>query len=255
MLHVSMLADSAIRVSFGLILALILTNWQDVPLRFFRIQYQIVLVTLVLGALDQARAGGPVPALGIVITAAALAYLATISWGLGLPRLGIGAGILGLVATAAWLVVASRSTNPGTWALDSLSRGASGLLMGATLTAMLLGHYYLIAPAMTIEPLKRSLNLIGFGLIARCLFAGVGLWAEKAGWVASGSSGHAHDTTFLVMRWGIGILGTALSLYLARRTVAIRSTQSATGILYITSIFVLLGELTSIVGKSTGMVG
>lgn len=255
MLHVSMLADSAIRVSFGLILALILTNWQDVPLRFFRIQYQIVLVTLVLGALDQARAGGPVPASrdrhhgrrpripGDDLVGSRVAPPGD-RRGDSRPR-----GHGGLVGCSL-AVNESRDLGP-----RFPEPGALGLLMGATLTAMLLGHYYLIAPAMTIEPLKRSLNLIGFGLIARCLFAGVGLWAEKAGWVASGSSGHAHDTTFLVMRWGIGILGTALSLYLARRTVAIRSTQSATGILYITSIFVLLGELTSIVGKSTGMVG
>ena len=32
--------------------------------------------------------------------------------------------------------------------------------MGATLSAMLLGHYYLIAPAMTIEPLKRAVAWI-----------------------------------------------------------------------------------------------
>ena len=38
--------------------------------------------------------------------------------------------------------------------------------MGATLTAMLLGHYYLIAPAMTIAPLQRSVALIAVGLAA-----------------------------------------------------------------------------------------
>ena len=44
----------------------------------------------------------------------------------------------------------------------------------------------------------------------------------------------------------MGIVGAAVSVYLARRTAAIRSTQSATGILYITTIFVLFGELASL---------
>jgi hypothetical protein len=159
-----------------------------------------------------------------------------------------------LVVTAAWFVDASRSSDAGLWALNALSRSSSGLLLGATLTAMLLGHYYLIAPAMTIEPLKRSLNLIAVGLIARCLFAGIGMWVAKVGPFASGSGGHASDTTIIAMRWGMGFVGATVSVYLARRTVEIRSTQSATGILYITSIFVLFGELTSIVGAGAGAV-
>ena len=73
--------------------------------------------------------------------------------------------------------------------------------------------------------------------------------------MASGSGGQAFDPTFLTMRWGMGFVGAAVSVYLARRTVAIRSTQSATGILYITSIFVLFGELTSIVAASPGAIG
>ena len=181
MLTVSLLADFAIRLSFGLILALIVTSWHEVPLRFFRIQNQIILGTMVLGALDQARTSGPSLALWLIIAGAVLAYLATISWGLGLPRFGIAAGILGVIVAAAWLVDASRSDDAGMWALNTSGRSASGLLLGATLTAMLLGHYYLIAPAMTIEPLKRSLNLIAVGLVARCLFAGVGLWVAKVG--------------------------------------------------------------------------
>jgi hypothetical protein len=255
MLSVPLLVDFAIRLSFGLILALSLTSWHDVPLRFFRIQNQIILGVLVLGALDQARSSGPTPAFWLVVAAAVLTYLATISWGLGLPRFGIGAGLLGLVVTAAWLVDSSRASDAGLWALNTASRGASGLLLGATLTAMLLGHYYLIAPAMTIEPLKRSLNLIAAGLLARGLFAGIGIWAARAGMLASGSGGHVSDATFLAMRWGMGFVGTAVSVYLARRTVAIRSTQSATGILYITSIFVLFGELTAIVTAGPGVVG
>ncbi len=254
MLTVPLLADFAIRLSFGLILALLLTSWREVPPRFFRIQNQVILGTMVLAALDQARSSGLSLAFWLVIAGAVLAYLATIMWGLGLPRFGFASGILGVLVSAAWLVDASRSDDAGLWALNTLSRSASGLLLGATLTAMLLGHYYLIAPSMTIEPLKRSLNLIAVGLIARCLFAGIGLWVGKLGLFASSSGGNATDVTFLAMRWGMGLVGAGVSVYLARRTVEIRLTQSATGILYITSIFVLFGELTSIVVTGSGVI-
>ncbi len=80
------------------------------------------------------------------------------------------------------------------------------------------------------------------------------MWAGRSALTAPAPGVFANDAVFLAMRWGIGFLGAAVSVYLARRTVAIRSTQSATGILYITSIFVLLGELTSIVGAVPGAV-
>jgi hypothetical protein len=50
----------------------------------------------------------------------------------------------------------------------------------------------------------------------------------------------------LTARWGVGIAGPTVATYLAWKTVAIRSTQSATGILFIATIFVLFGELTAI---------
>ena len=251
---VPLLADFSIRLSFGMIMALALTSWREVPLRFFRIQNQIILGVLVLGALDQTRSSGSTLNLWLVIASALLAYVATISWGLGLPVFGITAENLGLLLTAAWLIIASWSGDTGASVLNSLARIASGLLLGATLTAMLLGHYYLIAPSMTIEPLKRSLNLISVGLIARALFDGFAVLASSRGLISSGPGTPDSNLTFLVMRWGIGFVGTALSVYLARRTVIIKSTQSATGILYITSIFVLFGELTSIVGAGSGLI-
>ena len=66
------------------------------------------------------------------------------------------------------------------------------------------------------------------------------------------SSFVAIDATFVAMRWGMGIVGAGVSVYLARRTAAIRSTQSATGILYITTIFVLFGELAALVMSGRG---
>jgi hypothetical protein len=50
---------------------------------------------------------------------------------------------------------------------------------------------------------------------------------------------------FLAIRWVVGLAGPTLATYLAWKTVQIRSTQSATGILYIAMILVLFGEVTA----------
>jgi predicted membrane channel-forming protein YqfA (hemolysin III family) len=241
-----MLADFAARLAFGLIAALTLTSWRAVPLRFFRLQTQIALGILVLAALAQATSPVHSPGVWLLAAAAVCAYLATVCWGLGLPAIATALDVLVLLFTAGWMILASERPDPREWFLMVADRGASGLLLGATFHSMLLGHYYLIAPAMTITPLTRSLDLIVAGLGARCLVAGIAAWLAHSPRMAVTLDHHASDVTILAMRWGMGVIGVAVSVYMARRTAAIRSTQSATGILYITTIFVLFGELASL---------
>jgi hypothetical protein len=49
------------------------------------------------------------------------------------------------------------------------------------------------------------------------------------------------------MRWGMGIVGPSVATWMTWKTVEIRSTQSATGILYTAMTLVLFGELTAMV--------
>jgi hypothetical protein len=252
MITVPMLADFAARTAFGLVGALALTSWRAVPLRFFRIQCQIALGVAVLAVLSQATSAGASAGLWLLVAAAGCCYLATVSWGLGLPSVATVLDILVLTAMGAWMVLASRRPEPAAWALTTAGRGISGLLVGGTLHSMLLGHYYLIAPAMTITPLTRSLDLIVVALAVRCAVAGIGACVLYSGATASQSGLDSGDATILAMRWGMGILGAGISVLLARRTAAIRSTQSATGILYITTIFILFGELAALAMDASG---
>jgi hypothetical protein len=245
---VPMLADFAVRLAFGLVVSLILTSWRAVPLGFFRTQALVILGLLVLAGLDQARAGGAPWALWALISAAVMAYLSAVTWGLGLPRFGIVTAVIVLLLTATWLGGASQSQSAVFWALGGASRLSSGFLLGSTLTAMLLGHHYLTAPAMSIEPLKRTIGLIALGLAVRCALAGVGVWTFHP--VSADLFASTADTQagmFLAARWGMGFVGTAIATYMTWKTAQIRSTQSATGILYIAMIFVLFGELTAMV--------
>ena len=133
------------------------------------------------------------------------------------------------------------------------TRLSSAFLMGATLTAMLLGHHYLTSPAMSIDPLKHLVRCVSAGLLVRAIVAGIGIWL----WLSKGegSTGSAAvSPLFLAIRWGVGVIGPALAAGLTWQTVRIRSTQSATGILYIAMTLVLFGELSAmILSRDSGL--
>ncbi len=246
-------SDFAIRLAGGLAAMLLITSREAVPPAFFRTIGLVMLGLLVAAAL---AAAGAVPriVLGALIGVSCLAYLASAFWGLGLPRLAvpataiIAAAAAGLLLWASLGVGSTRSSFPGLFNLAS--RLSSAALLGSTLAAMLLGHHYLTAPAMSIEPLKRYVLAMGATLAVRVILAGVGL----ATLLKSGVSTHAASPMFLAMRWGMGVLGPGVATLLTWQTVKIRSTQSATGILYIGMTLVLFGELAGLIlGRSVGV--
>jgi hypothetical protein len=120
---------------------------------------------------------------------------------------------------------------------------ASAALLGSATTAMLMGHSYLIAPAMSLRPLYRLLGALGGSLAVRAVLACVGLWL----WTSHAGAGNLEREMmlWLPVRWGLGLLGPMFLGWMAWETARIRSTQSATGILYVVVIVCFLGELTS----------
>lgn len=167
------------------------------------------------------------------------------------PRLGTGLFSLGFAAFVGWLLspetlpAVASAFGPGFFRLNAL---LSSLLLGITLGAMCLGHWYLVEPKLPIEELGR----LGWGFatlsLARFLFSTAilvaWLWGrgetEIYRVLFTGSPG-----LFVVMRWAWGLLGPLLLAYFVWGTVRIRSTQSATGILYVAVVCVLVGETLS----------
>jgi hypothetical protein len=243
-----MLADFSVRLACGLAILLLLTPWRVVPPAFFRTHGLVILGLLVLAALDLSRAqGGRISTPTVaVIAAAVLAFAVSVLWGLGVPRLAVPLTTSLVLLSGGWLVAASRVPRWDLWTLGAAGRLASAFLLGATLTAMLLGHHYLTAPSMSIEPLKRHVRCIGWGLAARMILAGLGCWLWYSGRAGVHSSGQVSGF-FLAIRWGMGFAAPLLATWMTWETVAIRSTQSATGILYIATTLVLFGELTALI--------
>jgi hypothetical protein len=238
-----MVADFALTLACGLAIVSILQSHQKIPLPFFRTQALIFMGLAILAAIDLGFGKAPGWQLGLAVAACAMGYLGSVCYGLGLPQFGRGALLAGGVSLMLGLAVPDYlGAGLGTWGVwNALSRWASAGLLGTTLTAMLLGHYYLRAPAMSVEPLNALVLMQAVALILRALLAGIMLihvWSMSRGDL---------EPWFVAIRWGMGVIGVGVATWLAWNTARIRSTQSATGILYIAVTLVLFGELTSVI--------
>jgi hypothetical protein len=124
---------------------------------------------------------------------------------------------------------------------------ASGALLGAVVVAMDLGHWYLVRVKLSERHLMRFARLLGGAVAVRAalLLVGMGLYGLLS---PEGPAAYLRGVTleqglFFWQRVFFGLLGPAVFAYMVHETARIRSTQSATGILYIATLFVLIGEL------------
>lgn len=149
-----------------------------------------------------------------------------------------------------WLATAAGAVGVLTSArgpLELAADASSAVLLGAATGAMILGHYYLVVLDLPISALRRLTVLLVVALGVRTVVVGLALFAtggaglQMAGLVAGGA--FDPDGVFVWMRLLFGIAGPLCLVYFIWRTVEIRSTQSATGILYVQLFLVLAGEL------------
>jgi hypothetical protein len=151
---------------------------------------------------------------------------------------------LALLAGAAVLWFGAPAPARGLVAAIDLS---STLLLGSAAAAMTLGHYYLVVIELPIGALRRLTVMLIGSLALRALFVALLLMGPvhagyaEAGLVAAGR--WSADGVFVWMRILFGLAGPFSLSYFIWRTVEIRSTQSATGILYVQLFLVLAGEL------------
>jgi hypothetical protein len=171
-----------------------------------------------------------------------LAFLGSLIWSLeGAPGGRTVNLLTALVLVAALVLTVPPDTRGGQgWQLaGDLSSAA---LLGTATTAMLMGHSYLIAPSMSLTPLLRLLGALFAAIMLRATVAGTSLWF----WTAGHSLAKLDDVTLLLpLRWGLGFVAPFVLGVMAWQAAKIRSTQSATGILYVVVIFCFLGELIS----------
>jgi hypothetical protein len=230
--------------------------------RFFRTHF---LTALALAGLSLAwvRDSADWPLMTWLGASMVLAFVGSLVWGLeGAPggrifivltTLALAGSLAGLsgVRSEDFTVLRSSLLTPHS-SLVLLGDATSAALLGSALTAMLLGHSYLIAPTMSISPLMRLLAALAAAVLARLAVDGyaLGCWTATHSLVSLKSG----DAVYLLpLRWLIGFLAPLGLDWMAWQAARIRSTQSATGVLYVAVIFCFLGELTSLLLRGTGM--
>ena len=243
------LVQFVLRLSFGLALAMLVTPSQLVTSGFFRVHLWVVMGLATLAALAALFTQGDATtwyANGVLMAAlltAAASYVGAVVWLYEQSLTGkIFLGVVFAAALAGALLDVSweKYTTATAQALAAADVLTGGLLLGGTMAAMLLGHWYLNTPTMKLAPLQRLVILMGVAVALRAVVCGSGLALE-----AMQDSLSVSTWLFVAMRWLSGIVGTLLLVIMTWQTLKIPNTQSATGILYVGVICTFLGELTS----------
>ncbi|MGB0716498.1 MAG: hypothetical protein ACPGXK_11500 [Phycisphaerae bacterium] len=164
-------------------------------------------------------------------------------------RLFCGVGALSSLALAAIYAISTLPADGTSVALQAavvLSRITGALLIGSITVAWMLGHAYLTATRMTIAPLRHFSSMLSWSVILRFATVLVSVAIALLPFGTGVPWERLADAWLVVsLRVGVGLLALAIFAYMVADCVKLRSTQSATGILYFGSVFAYVGELAS----------
>ncbi len=124
---------------------------------------------------------------------------------------------------------------------------SSIFFLGSVTYAMVMGHWYLVTPRLSEKPLKIALYFMWAFFIIKLGYSINGYFKADDFFVMGTmkGGGYSFNWMMLAMRAGWGYLVLGIMSYFAYRLVAMRSIQSATGMLYAMTFFVFVGELVS----------
>lgn len=291
-----MIAQFALRLICGMSLMWALMPRRQVTSGFFRIQMLVVMGLGVLAALSKAmdaqaaiRAAGntalatalPSPFIASLPAGliAVLGFVGSALWTLE-RRTGAGRVGFGVLAVSAALIVipyegtghdlraiyvadtvvefgppAVSSACPDWLAIASEFAGAG--VLGGTVVGMLLGHWYLTAPTMSIDPLKRLNQWLGIAGVLRLLVSTIVVVLLSAGMLDTPESMArlaAVPKAWFSLRWFAGVIGPLIVSLMVWRILKYRNTQAATGVLFVGVILAFIGDMTAaLLLRETGL--
>jgi hypothetical protein len=118
----------------------------------------------------------------------------------------------------------------------------SATVLGAATTGMLLGHWYLVTPALSNRPLLRSIAVLLIGLLLQAL-----VYPLMLRGLTHSSGPLTHPLSIspqLSLLWVLGaVILPLIAAGLALPTCRLRSFTSTTGLLYLAMIALLPGQL------------
>lgn len=238
------LARFVCQLCFGICGAMLVSPPKYITSGFYRVHLWVVLGLMTFAGLALFSIRGDTDlgtlTLPAVVTGAIISYMGSVAWLYEKVRPGqvllAAAGVCAFVATCGLTPLTGSTSTMLGW-LDDFSAGS---ILGTTMAAMLLGHWYLNTPTMKLLPLERLIWLIVLATLLRAALCG---WAFVADY-----SSREVSFGFLAgasLRWAAGLLGVMVLALMSYKTLKIPNTQSATGILYVAVICVFMGELAS----------
>jgi hypothetical protein len=240
-------------LGLGIIFTLVLVS-REAGVKFFRFNAGLAVVLLgVAFALRPPEASateaGRLAVLALaVLEAAMLLYWGTIGRALASVRPAIVgvAVVAGLVALVAQGIGQAQGVSAQTMVVASFLSSAA--LLGGTCTAMILGHWYLVIPSLQVSHLQSIVKVHIVAMVVRVVVVAAAVFVAIVSWQpGTGPSFKGYILSvsgiFFWQRVLFGLVGPGLLSYLTWETAKIRSTQSATGILYVDFFTVVVGEV------------
>ena len=242
----------ALELALGVLIAMAFVPNAPVGPFFYRIMGTAALVPILLAlALPMLGQGHSAGRPQLVVTALAVLAYPVFSG----PVRGRGwaaAQGLGVVAVAVALALQVRTNlgpgaDWGAWSLASFSAVATGCVTGSVGLAMVLGHWYLTVPTLQVRHLRR-LNRVCVASMLACLCAiALSCVVFADDFAASERSLFGMWGLFyLSTRVAVGLLVPLLFAWMTAQSLDAKNTRSATGILYASTVLVMIGAAASI---------
>jgi protein NrfD len=243
------LAHLAIGISFTLVLVS-----RDAGVKFFRFNTGLAAL-LIVGAFAfrppeaTADLAGKIGVGAIIVLEAALVlYWLTVGRVLASVRpLIVGTSVVaGAVALLAQAIASASGITSEV--MTTLSFFSSAFLLGGACTAMILGHWYLVIPSLEVSHLQSIVKVHMASMVVRVVVVFAAIAVAIVSWepgLGPNFSRYIFSIAgiFFWQRMLFGLAGPAVLSYLTWETAKIRSTQSATGILYVDFFTVVVGEV------------
>jgi uncharacterized membrane protein len=241
----------------GLLLSAIIVQQEKVDWTYWRFTALVLLVAAVamtafacfaeptvVGGRPLLIAAGGLVVLGAAIQLGVLLRTAgkplpSLSGRIG-PCLGLAAGLFVTYGFAAGtgILQASRAG----WAEAAV--GLSAAVVGLGTMAAMLGHAYLTAKAMPIDPLRRLVGAYGIAVGLQVVVGSIICWKYLAPLMSARPVGIDPFWTAVAVMYGlVGVAASVLFAIMAWQSVNVRNTQSTTGIMYFAMVMNFIGSL------------
>lgn len=244
-------AQFCLELAFGVLVTLIFVARAPLGVFFFRLMGATavapLLVAIALPRLTRDSSWSDLDWVGAGISAA-LYFVYSGPVTARTRQLGLAAAAVACAVSLAFAVREAPAVSGGApWVVASLSAFATGLVGGSVGLAMVFGHWYLTVPTLDVAWLVKlnRLTMVWMGLSAAALVATCLTFAEPL---------RAREID-LLGPWSLFYIGTRLALgvalpllfaWMASESLRYKNTRSATGILYASTVLVLIGTAVSL---------